>query len=170
MPGLVTVSGFTLSTDRNSVPVAAYDSLNNLLGVEKWVLNPTTGLFQLEAADPKGYPIVNTGGITPSAAVVLQNAATANGNGADLPMVNYSQAVLDIQITGTATVQFWAQGPGGNWYQIYGLNLTTNTSVNQITASALINISNCHGVTAIEARITGVSGGVSITVTGVGCA
>ena len=142
MKTLITGSGFTLQTDNNRVPVAAYDAEHNLFGFAIY-----------------GKKLSDT--------VVMQNAASAPGDGVILPTQDYSEAILDISISGTALVKIYGQGPGGNWYQIYGFSLTQNAEENEITASDLISV-NCSGLQNIRASIdsVGATPGI-VAVTGI---
>lgn len=112
-----------------------------------------------------------------SAIVAMQLDATTTGQGTALPTLGYATALLDIDMTGNATIQFQATGPGGDRFyvaaryrgQSANQPSATGAVVFQATASGLYEL-DCRGCISVYANITSQSGGILVTVNGVATA
>lgn len=95
----------------------------------------------------------------------LQSAASTAGNGTSLVTNGMAAAVLTVAITGTATVNFEGTEDGSTWVALNAVQLGTNNIVQTTTASGDFEVS-CAGLQDVRARISGVTGTPSVTVTG----
>lgn len=102
--------------------------------------------------------------------VVMQNAATATGNGTSLDTSQASIAILQTTISGTATVTFEASVDGTTWSGLYcALLAATNpvTGVTNVGTSTASNMYRCNvaGIPIIRARVSAYTSG-TVTVKG----
>lgn len=98
-------------------------------------------------------------------AMLLQNAATATGNGLELTVTDASgggKSYLAVQVSGTHTsvVTFEVTVDGTNWVSLLMTNITTGATATTATNSAEngIYVANVLGVTKFRARVTWTSG------------
>lgn len=103
------------------------------------------------------------------AAQVMQNAATANGNGSVLAVTGLATAALTVNCSGCGggtTVNFEGTSDGTNYTAITGaLSGTSTTSTSTTTAGVGVWSLPVAGFVSIRARISGYSAG-TVTVTG----
>src|SRR6185295_2935739 len=101
-------------------------------------------------------------------ATTMQNAATANGNGTNLPVTGYATAVLNITasvaMSGGTTINFEASADDTTWVPILGTQVGTS-STGTTTTSTGDWMFNVAGYTSVRARISAYSAG-TITVKG----
>lgn len=97
---------------------------------------------------------------------VLQDAATANGDGALLKIANYQHVVVCISGTFSANVYLEASLDGTVWHEVSARDLTStnsNDKAKTITAPGLFGIELIGGCTVFRARIGSyVSGSVTV--------
>lgn len=84
---------------------------------------------------------------------VLQDAATATGNGTSLRLVGLSTAVFDVAISASATVTFEAAGDSGSYVSLPAENIATGAVATTATASGLYR-ADVRGISRIRARIS----------------
>lgn len=101
---------------------------------------------------------------------VIQNAATATGNGNSLTVLEAAEGSYvagAFQVTGTfsATVTFECTVDGTNWVAMECTNSDDSTDVATTTTAAGVWKFSCLGYKAVRARVTWTSG-TSVTVTG----
>ena len=101
---------------------------------------------------------------------VMQNAATATGNGTSIECTGGTRGamtVLTLQVTGitTATITFEATIDGSNWVAVQVTNLNDGSESTTATANGLYRLT-CLGLVSVRARISAYTSGTS-TVTGV---
>jgi hypothetical protein len=106
---------------------------------------------------------------TRPAATVMQNAATANGNGASLPVTGYAVALLNVvscvAMSGGTTINFEASVDDTTWVAIAAHTIGVNgTLANTTTADGDFRIQTA-GYKSVRARISGYSVG-TVTVKG----
>ena len=93
---------------------------------------------------------------------VLQNAATANGDGALYPLTGCEHIVICISGTFNASIHFEATIDGTVWHEVAARDLTTtnaNDKAKTITAAGLFAIEHLGGTTSFRARVSGYSSG-----------
>lgn len=93
---------------------------------------------------------------------ILQNAATANGDGAIYQLANCSVIVLCISGTFNASIHFEATLDGTTWYEVAARDLTStsaNDKAKTHTAPGVWAIEHLGGMTSLRARISGYSSG-----------
>jgi hypothetical protein len=96
----------------------------------------------------------------------LQDAATANGNGASLLMDSFGHVILQVSGTFNASIHFEITVDNGTWYEIAATDLTStssNTKVKTVTGAGIYACELVGGATYFRARISGYSSG-SVTV------
>jgi hypothetical protein len=101
-----------------------------------------------------------------SGPVRLQDAATANGNGANLLMDSYGHIILQVSGTFSANVHFEITLDNGTWYEIAATDLTStsaNTKVKTINSTGIFACELIGGATYFRARVSGYSSG-SVTI------
>lgn len=132
-------------------------------------LNAGTIGFALSLS-ASGSPEAIIAGAVPSAATTMQNAAAATGKGTGLDTANFGVAVVDLQISATATVTWQGVGSGGNTYDLNAVQVggsgaaPTMTPSNTATASGLYRV-NCAGASTVYANVTSWTSG-TVTATG----
>lgn len=103
------------------------------------------------------------------AATTMQNAATANGNGTNLPVTGYTTAVLNVvssvAMSGGTTINFEASVDDTTFVSIAGHQIGNNGSLQTTTTADGDFRINCAGYKSIRARISAYSAG-TITVKG----
>lgn len=101
-----------------------------------------------------------------SASATLQNNVSANGNGTALNVLGYSSAILTVNITGTATVNFEGSEDGTNYQSVncdnFALGVLAGSTSTVGIAQWQMPIA---GLQFIRARVSGVSGTPAVTVT-----
>lgn len=94
---------------------------------------------------------------------VMQNAATAAGNGTELVVAGHHTAV--VQITGiTSATITWEGTVAGTWASVMATPLATGTAAATATANGLYRVTT-SGLRALRARISTYGSG-TITVVG----
>jgi hypothetical protein len=101
--------------------------------------------------------------------VIMQNLATANGDGTSITTQGRSTAVLNITasvaMSGGTTINFEVSPNGGtDWYPILGTQVGTTTTATSTTTTGSWQF-NPSGYTDLRARISAYSAG-TITITG----
>ena len=101
---------------------------------------------------------------------ILQNAATATGNGTALectPVNDGAYYSLTAQVAGitTATITWEGTVDGTNWVAIQATNLNSGAAATTATADGIVRIT-VLGLRQVRARISAYTSG-TITVTGV---
>jgi len=102
-----------------------------------------------------------------SATKTLQNAVGATGNGASLPVDNYTGVGVQVTISNTATVTFEVSQNQSTW-QAATCVLTSNTSGTQVTTATATGTYQCNvaGMILFRARVSAwTSGTVTVTAT-----
>jgi hypothetical protein len=105
-----------------------------------------------------------------SGTVVLQNAATATGNGEYLNMSRFSKAAFQVILTGSAVITFEASINASNWVT-YALSDVSNISRTRATTQSTSGIfiaDDAAGIQFIRARISTYGSG-AVTVLACGC-
>ena len=103
---------------------------------------------------------------TPSAAVTMQNAATATGNGTSIPVTGYGTATVEVTGTFSATITWEGSRDGGTtWYSIRAIKQSTGDVKSTATTTGLYAIGT-PALTHIRARISAYTSG-SVTAVGV---
>lgn len=104
------------------------------------------------------------------AVVVMQNAATALGNGTSLDVQGYGAALLSVTGTFTAGLTFEASIDDTNWQQIWAPYSSDGTFgfISGFSNSAKDVIIPCAGYKSLRARISSYTDG-SVTVKGAAC-
>ncbi len=100
-------------------------------------------------------------------ATVMQNAATANGNGTLMNVTGYATAILHITATGMSggtTINFQGTVDDTTWVDLIGTQLGTSSSATSTTAPGDWTF-NIAGLKSLRASIGGYSAG-TITVRG----
>ena len=99
---------------------------------------------------------------------VLQNAATATGNGTAMNLSGIASVAVQTTGTFSATITWEASIDGSNWESVYAYN--TRTSQSALTATAAdIYLIPVAGFRLLRARISSYTSG-SITATAIGTA
>lgn len=115
-----------------------------------------------------GAALTSLAASTIPTATTMQNAATANGNGTNLPVTGYATAVLNVvssvAMSGGTTINFEASVDDTTWVAINGHQTGTNTLFTTTTADGDFRF-NVSGYKSIRARISAYSAG-TITVKG----
>lgn len=96
----------------------------------------------------------------------LQDAATADGNGASMLLDSYQHVIVQVSGTFSANVHFEITIDNGTWYEIAATDLTStsaNTKVKTINAPGIWALELVGGATYVRARISNYASG-SITV------
>ena len=141
-----------------------YDSTGNLKNLMD-LIDPTYGL----AVDIKrggGGGGGGGGGVISNdiTTATMQNAATADGNGTTLNTANMAFAVIDIQGTFSATINFEATIDGTNYFALPVVNIQSSVISTTATSSGQFAF-RCAAYPTVRARISGYSTG-SITIYG----
>ena len=94
------------------------------------------------------------------AEVVMQNGATAVGDGTpfDSGVAGFNNLVLQVGISGAATVTFEGSNDGSTWYTVQGTKLDDGSAVTTATASGLYRI-DVSGLHQVRARISAYTSG-----------
>jgi len=90
---------------------------------------------------------------------VLQNAATATGNGTPLGVLGYNTVVFNVIISATATVTFEGSVDGTNWDSLQASDITDGSAASTATATGLFR-SVVSGLHYVRARISSYSSGI----------
>ena len=98
----------------------------------------------------------------PATTAILQNAATATGDGNTLSVDGCAAVSFQVSGTFTATVTFEGTVNGANWVAIQAFPSTGSTGTTTATAAG-VWIASCAGLRQVRARVTW-TGGTSITV------
>src|SRR3990172_10833494 len=101
-------------------------------------------------------------GRIPSQVVVrMQAAAAAPGDGREVDVSGMQKGVIEVDITGTGTVDFEGTINDVIWTAVRGLDLTaaTETWVTSITADKIVQF-DVSGLLKIRARVSAVSGSI----------
>jgi len=99
---------------------------------------------------------------------VLQNAATATGNGTALSLAGKTYAVVQVSGTFSATITWEMTVDGANWSAIAPADLGSTTRARELTTTVpkTVLFDALGGVSAIRARISAYTSG-SVTAAGV---
>jgi hypothetical protein len=100
-----------------------------------------------------------------SQVVTLQNAATTTGNGTPLPVQGQATALLAVQITGSASINWVLEGPDGNTYPIIATNLSYGGSGSGASSSGLYAVPVVGGLN-LYAEIASIGASSTVTVKG----
>jgi hypothetical protein len=123
-----------------------------------------TLLMMAPAAFASSYgQISQTSSIMPSL-LVMQNAATANGNGTVMTVTGYATALLSVQGTFGATVNFEASSDGTTFVPILGNQVGASSIATSTTSTGDWQF-NIAGYQQIRARVSGYASG-NVTVNG----
>src|SRR6185312_12705946 len=173
--GAATATGLTTINTTLGSPFQAGGSIGNTGfnalqgGSANAVGNPffvSPGTGATWAATQSG--LWNVGGAA-GAAVTMQNAAVANGNGTSLTVTNYTVALINVNCSvacsGGTTINFEGTDSTGTFFSVSAVPYGgTGGSVNSATTSGQF-IACVAGLTSARARISAYSAG-TITVTG----
>jgi len=95
-----------------------------------------------------------------SATSILQNAATATGNGLSLPVDQYTSVGLQVTISETATVTFETTADASNWVSASCMSIADTSGTLTTTASSSGAYQcNVSGMALFRARISSFSSG-----------
>jgi len=126
-----------------------------------------------DAADPIPYPVTQLRRSTDSSATVLQNAITSPANGAAYPIAGKDRLILSISGAATVrTVEFKAIGPGGVECYVLGSKVLSDGDIDLAASTTGITdeiweFDDLSGYTSFYAKVTAVTGIVTVTVLGV---
>lgn len=153
-----TAQRVTIAND--STGVLSVDDNGGSLTVDASNLDIRDLTFAADKVDVSGSDVDVTS-MPLSAETVLQNAATATGNGTAMAVSGYATVVLEVTGTFSATVVFEGSRDGGTtYYPLYGQS--DLAVVDRLSSAGLIFI-NVAGLTHIRARIDFYASG-SVTV------
>lgn len=147
--------GTDTATIAGSAPGTAGSASSNVLTVQ--------GIASMTPVSVSG----NTGAAT-TTSTTMQNGATANGNGTNLTVTNYTNALVNVNCSvacsGGTTINFEGTDSTGTFFSIAAIPVAGGAAVTTATTSGQFWVP-AASLTSIRARISGYSAG-TITVTG----